>query len=211
MRLRAVPAWVLSCVACTSGASERGSAPVEAQAPDAPIPATSRSNTIPPAPPSCPPRGGTCAAGFVLFLEAAEPWPLGRYFLRVARGGGPVTVCEIAFEPVVGAVTDTCNREEHNFSVVYRYDQETRSIDEVRFAGAVAIVDLEILLTEELPPLVEVHHTVVVQKCLFDCEQAAPLRVEVQFAPEAPSVDAGASDSGASGSGAADAAPDAAR
>jgi hypothetical protein len=99
-------------------------------------------------------------------------------------------VCEIAFEPVVGAVTDTCDDEDHGFRVDYRYDGETRAIESLNF-GSVRHVDLEILVAENLPPLVEVHHDVVVQKCTYDCARGEPLVARVQLSPAAP-PDAGA-------------------
>lgn len=134
---------------------------------------------------------------FSLALEASEPWPLGRYFLRVALDRRAPTVCEIAFEPVVGAVTDTCNGEDREFSVTYRYDDETRAIEGLSF-GTVSRVDVEILVAEDLPPVVEVHHNVVVQKCTYVCEQAAPLTVPVQVgsAAKPSTVDAGEDDAG---------------
>ncbi|HKO89643.1 MAG TPA: hypothetical protein VJU61_00730, partial [Polyangiaceae bacterium] len=117
------------------------------------------------------------------------------YFLRVSLDRRPATVCEIAFEPVVGAVTDTCNSPDREFRVVYRYDDETRAIEAVSF-GFVSHVDLEILVAEELPPVVEVHHDVVVQKCSVGCSLAAPLSVRVQMgsAVEPPGLDAGVRD-----------------
>jgi hypothetical protein len=117
-------------------------------------------------------------------------------------------VCEIAFEPVVGAVTDTCNSPAGEFQVVYRYDEEIRAIERMSF-GLVSHVDMEILVAENLPPVVEVHHDVVVQKCSSACELAAPLSVRVQLgsAVEPPSVDGGKDDASA---GVLDAAADAA-
>jgi hypothetical protein len=199
MILRALGAFVLLCFACAGGGedleSRRGGSPY---VPAGGVDHTQRSeDPIPPMPPLCPPIGGTCIEGFALTLEASEPWPLGRYFLRVALNRRPPSVCEIAFEPVVGAVTDTCNGPEREFRVAYRYDHEARAIDGLSF-GLVSRVDMEILVAESLPPVVEVHHNVVVQKCSYACELAAPLlvRVNVGSATESSSADAGEGDAG---------------
>jgi hypothetical protein len=148
-----------------------------------------------------------CASEFTVKLNASELWPLGRYFLRVAIDRRPPSVCEIAFEPVIGAVTDTCNYEALGFSVTYRYDDQIRAIEQIRF-GYVSRVDAEILVAEALPPLVEVHHDVVVQKCSIACSIAEPIVVPVHFPGVADAgADAGSADAG---EGALDAATDAA-
>jgi hypothetical protein len=146
--------------------------------------------------PSCGPISYPCVSEFAVTLEAPEPWPVGRYFLRVSSNYGPPTVCEIAFEPVVGAVTDTCDDQEHGFRVTYRYDNETRAIEKVTFSGALR-VDLEILIAENLPAVVEVHHDVVVQKCSYSCPIGQPLTVPVRVRSSAASErGAGAADAG---------------
>jgi len=150
---------------------------------------------------------------FTVTLEASESWPVGRYFLRVSVDRGPTAVCEVAFEPVVGAVTDTCNDQEAGFRVGYRYDAEARAIEQVTF-GSVHHVDMEILIAEGLPPLVEVHHDVVVQKCSLACPMGEPLSTPVHIPSAADSErDGGAGDAGDAadaGEGAPDAATDAA-
>lgn len=146
--------------------------------------------------PSCGPISYPCVSEFAVTLEAAEPWPVGRYFLRVSLNHGPATVCEIAFEPVVGAVTDTCDDQERGFRVTYRYDNETRAIEKVTFGGVLR-VDMEILIAENLPAMVEVHHDVVVRKCSYSCPIGEPLAVPVRVRSAAESGrDAGAADAG---------------
>jgi hypothetical protein len=146
--------------------------------------------------PLCGPFPYPCVSEFTVTFEASEPWPVGRYFLRVSLNHGPPTVCEIAFEPIVGAVTDTCDDEERGFRVSYRYDNETRAIEKVTFGGVLR-VDMEILIAEDLPPVVEAHHDVVVQKCSYICAKGEPLAVPVRVRSAAESErDAGAADAG---------------
>ena len=146
--------------------------------------------------PLCGPTHYPCVSEFAVTLEAPEPWPVGRYFLRVSFNYGPPTFCEIAFEPIVGAVTDSCDDQERGFRVTYRYDNETRAIEKVTFGGALR-VDMEILIAENLPPVVEVHHDVVVRKCSYSCPIGEPLAVPVRVSGAAESErDAGAVDAG---------------
>lgn len=209
MSRRAIAVFALSFFACAGtgedSRSERGSSSRRTTNGGLDQPPV---DTVPPVvPPLCPPSGGICIEEFTLALQASEPWPLGRYFLRVALDGRPPTVCEIAFEPVIGAVTDTCNGPDREFLVAYRYDDETRAIETLSF-GLLSRLDMEILVAETLPPVVEVHHRVVVEKCSYACERAAPLAVRVQVSVGEPSsVDAGKGDAGGS---ALDAGPDAA-
>lgn len=205
MSLRALAIVVLGSLGCANAGE--GSEPVSDPTRDPP------GIAFPPQPPDpapgssdCPLLGSACVSEFAVLLEASEPWPLGRYFLRVAINRDTPTVCEIAFESVVGAVTDTCNDQEHPFRVSYRYEDEKRAIDEVSFGSEARHVDLEILVAEDLPPVVEVHHDVVARKCTYACALAEPLVVQAQLG-STPSVDAGVDDAGA---GTPDATPDAA-
>jgi hypothetical protein len=196
---------ILQCVACANAGetrdANRGRAPQE--------PMESAEGTQRPAEPRpvdlplCWGGAYPCVSGFDVTLEASEPWPLGRYFLRASVDHGPLAVCEIAFEPVVGAVTDTCDDEELGFRVTYRYDDETRAIQMLSFGGAFH-VDVEILVAENLPPVVEIHHDVLVQKCSYVCALGEPLTVPVHLR-SAPESERDAGDGGTS-----DAATDAA-
>ena len=187
---------MLHCVACASEASESNGDRAQ------PEPMGNIGGTQRPTDPeplifsTCGPTGYACVSGFTVTFEASEPWPLGRYFLRVSLDHGPPSMCEIAFEPVVGAVTDTCDDHERGFRLAYRYDDETRAIEKVSF-GSVRHVDMEILVAENLPPVVEVHHDVVVQKCDYACAIGEPIVVPVQV-PSAPQSerDAGPADAG---------------
>lgn len=208
MRVRALVIFTLACLACGGFESEGQPTPRD------PVGAAGRAGEAqrPEDPPREPPplclfAGVACIEAFTVTLEAAEPWPQGRYFLRVALDRGEATVCEIAFEPVLGAVTDTCNGDDSEFRVDYRYDEEARAILGVSF-GRVRRVDMEIVVADDLPPLVEVHHDVVVQKCSYGCDVAAPLVAQVQLSS---GMDAGvdAAD-GDSGVGHSDASADAA-
>lgn len=205
MSHRALAALLLHCLACAS-AREASDADRD-RAHHGPM-GTSRTPapTEPPIVP-CGPSPNACLPEFTVTFESAEPWPVDRYFLRVSLDHGSPTVCEVTFEPVVGAVTDTCDDQERGFRVTYRYDNQTRAIEKLSFGG-VQRVDIEILIAEKLPAVVEVHHNVVVQKCDFSCPIGEPLTVPVRVRSAAESErDAGGTDAG---EGAPDAATDAA-
>jgi hypothetical protein len=122
-----------------------------------------------PEPSSKPCRGAGCPAicpdilcvdsAFGISFERADPWPLGAYYFRVRINRGQPRVCKVEFEPVIGAVVDTCN--DADFGIGYLYVTEQPLLFGLGFSRSVRYVDVELLAAEEGPPLAEVHSEAV--------------------------------------------------
>jgi hypothetical protein len=122
-----------------------------------------------PEPSSQPCRGAGCPpicpdilcvdSAFGISFERADPWPLGAYYFRVRIDRGQPRTCKVEFEPVIGAVVDTCN--DADFGVGYLYVTEQPLLFGLGFSRSVSYVDVELLAAEEGPLLAEVHSEAV--------------------------------------------------
>lgn len=105
------------------------------------------------------------------FASDAE-WPIGRYYLRISWDEQEPLTCAIEFEPVVGAVIDTCNGQSQDLSVGYAYDAARREITSLQLLHAQRSLDVEVFLAEGEAPLGELHHDVT-----SECEQRPSLEL----------------------------------
>jgi hypothetical protein len=146
-------------------------------------------------------------AEFTVSFERDEARKPGAYFFRASADGGTPEVCSIVFEPVLGAVSDSCNNAGLRFSVSYVYDTSAQKISSVSFDARVRKVDLELLVSEAEPPLAELHYQIPASSLhvgVCGCVSIDPLSVPIGplAARDAGSDAAAGGASGASDSGA---------
>jgi hypothetical protein len=132
-----------------------------------------------------------CGPPFTLSLERAAPWQPGAYYFRVSVDDAPAQVCSVVFEPVLGAAHDTCNEAGLPFRVSYRYDSSAQEITALSFLSVQRVVEVELLVAEDEPPLLELRHQLswLPATGCAACASARPLSAQV--AGPSGSTDAG--------------------
>jgi len=119
-----------------------------------------------------------CSPVVEVLFERASPWPVGRYYLRITRDQLIPLTCAIEFEPVVGAVIDTCNDRSPALTVAYAYDASRREITKLQLSWAEHSVDVEVFLAEDGPRVAELHHELTrecLQSLTLDIAEPSPL------------------------------------
>jgi hypothetical protein len=99
-----------------------------------------------------------CPVPFMLLIGRATPWEPGAYYFRVSVDDAPAQVCSVVFEPVLGAAHDTCNGAGLPFYVSYEYDSSVQQISALSFLSVQRVVEVELLVAEDEPPLLELRH-----------------------------------------------------